>query len=100
MDVNVDQAHLIGIKLSAGQLDSVTTDLRGRILLTERTVPLTGTNPQSVVDTIAAVIDDASRDDDTLCAVGRESRRARSRRGPRSSTSHPFSSGPMCRWWR
>src|SRR3954462_13295744 len=30
MDVNVDQAHLIGIKLSAGQLDSVTTDLRGR----------------------------------------------------------------------
>ncbi|MGS0685349.1 ROK family protein [Nakamurella sp. GG22] len=91
MDVNVDQAHLIGIKLSAGQLDSVTTDLRGR-LLTERTVALTGSDPQTVVDTIATVIDDAARDDDTICAVGV------SLAGPVSPRAEIIHTSPFLEW--
>ena len=39
MDVNADLAHLVGIKLSATQLNLVTTDMRARIL-SDRTIPL------------------------------------------------------------
>lgn len=91
MDVNVDIAHLAGIKLSAGQLNMVTTDLRAR-LLTERTVPLPASDPESVADTIASVLDQACRTDPRVCAVGV------SLAGPVSPRSEIVRTSPFLGW--
>ena len=69
LDVNVDLAHLVGIKLSATQLNLVTTDLRARIL-SERTVPMSATDPESVTATIAEVVSQQVSIDPSICAVG------------------------------
>jgi predicted NBD/HSP70 family sugar kinase len=69
LDVNVDLAHLVGIKLSATQLNLVTTDLRARIL-SERTVPMSATDPETVTATIAEVVSQQISTDPSICAVG------------------------------
>ena len=69
MDVNVDVAHLIGIKLSATQLNLVTTDLRARIL-SERTVPLAATDPVTVTGIITQAVKEETRADPSICAIG------------------------------
>ena len=69
MDVNVDVAHLIGIKLSATQLNLVTTDLRARIL-SERTVPLAATDPVTVTGVITQAVKEETRADPSICAIG------------------------------
>jgi len=91
MDVNVDLAHLAGIKLSAGQLNLVTTDLRAK-LLTERTVALPAPDPDSVVTTIAEVVDDVQRGDPSICAVGV------SLAGPVSPHSEIVHTSPFLEW--
>lgn len=48
MDVNVDLAHLVGIKLSATQFDIVSTDLRAKPL-TQEVVPIPDTRPEAVI---------------------------------------------------
>jgi predicted NBD/HSP70 family sugar kinase len=69
MDVNVDLAHLVGIKLSATQLNLVTTDMRARIL-SDRTIPLVATDPGSVTEVIARVVDEEVRSDPAIRVVG------------------------------
>ena len=69
MDVNTDLAHLVGIKLSATQLNLVTTDMRARIL-SDRTIPLGLTDPGSVTDVIARAVDDEVAADPGIRAVG------------------------------
>ena len=91
MDVNVDAAHLVGIKLSADQLNLVTTDLRAN-LLSERTVQLPRTDPQSVVSTIAEAVDEEHRNDSTICAVGV------SLAGPVSPGSEIVHTSPFLGW--
>lgn len=91
MDVNVDLAHLVGIKLSGGQLNLVTTDLRAR-LLAERSVPLTRTDPESVVATIAEAVADEVRLDPSICAVGV------SLAGPVSPRSEIVRTSPFLGW--
>ena len=91
MDVNVNLAHLVGIKLSGGQLNLVTTDLRAK-LLTERSVPLTRTDPESVVTTIAEAVDQEVRLDPSICAVGV------SLAGPVSPRSEIVHTSPFLGW--
>jgi predicted NBD/HSP70 family sugar kinase len=91
MDVNVNLAHLVGIKLSGGQLNLVTTDLRAK-LLTERSVPLTRTDPESVVATIAEAVDQEVRLDPSICAVGV------SLAGPVSPRSEIVHTSPFLGW--
>jgi len=69
MDVNVDVAHLIGIKLLPDALHVVTTDLRARVL-TQRRLPLASKHPDAVTEAITAVVDTSSRADPLLRAVG------------------------------
>lgn len=69
MDVNVDLAHLVGIKLSATQLNLVTTDMRAGIL-SDRTIPLVATDPASVTEVIARVVDEEVRSDPAIRVVG------------------------------
>ncbi len=69
MDVNTDLAHLVGIKVSADQLNLVTTDLRA-ILLTERTVALPASDPEAVIAAIVAGVENATDADPRIGAVG------------------------------
>jgi len=69
MDVNADLAHLVGIKLSATQLNLVTTDMRARIL-TDRTIQLGGTDPLSVTDVIARAVAEEVEADPAIRVVG------------------------------
>ena len=69
MDVNADFAHLVGIKLSATQLNLVTTDMRARIL-SDRTIPLVVTDPSSVTDVIARAVDEETAADPAIRVVG------------------------------
>ena len=69
MDVNVDAAHLIGIKLSAGDLNLVRTDMRSTVL-NQRTVPLPSRDIQDVVDVIAAAIEAERAIDPSVAAAG------------------------------
>ena len=69
MDVNVDLAHLVGIKLSATQLNLVTTDMRARIL-SDRTISLAATDPQSVTDVIATAVSEEVDGDPAIRVVG------------------------------
>ncbi len=91
MDISVDQAHLIGIKLSAGQLNMVTTDLRAT-LLTDRTVTLPASDPESVVAAIAEAVEQARDADHTLCAIGV------SLAGPVSPRSEIVQTSPFLGW--
>ena len=91
MDVNVDLAHLVGIKLSGGQLNLVTTDLRGK-LLTEHWVPLADTDPETVVATIAEAVAERERSDPSICAVGV------SLAGPVSPRSEIVHTSPFLGW--
>ncbi len=91
MDVSVDRAHLIGIKLSAGQLNLVTTDLRARVL-TDRTVRLPASDPESVVSAIAEVVAQAREEDGTVCAIGV------SLAGPVSPRSEIVQTSPFLGW--
>lgn len=69
MDVNADFAHLVGIKLSASQLNLVTTDMRARIL-SERAIPLVVTDPSSVTEVIARAVDEEAAADPAVQVVG------------------------------
>ena len=69
MDVNVDLAHMVGIKLSATQLNLVTTDMRARIL-SDRTIPLGATDPISVTDVIARAVAEEVETDAAIRVVG------------------------------
>jgi len=69
MDVNLDSAHFIGIKVSADRLNLMSTDMRARPLQ-ERVVPLTGTDPESVVATVADCVADLSGADPLISALG------------------------------
>ncbi len=91
LDVNVDLAHLVGIKLSSGQLNVVRTDLRAR-LLSERTLPLLATDPASVSDTIAEAVADEVIADPRVCALGV------SLAGPVSPRSDIVHTSPFLGW--
>lgn len=69
MEVNVDRAHLLGFKLSAQQIDVVRTDLRATILH-QRTLPLTGTSPEVVVDAIVDAVNDEIAVDPLVSSIG------------------------------
>ena len=69
MDVNVDLAHLVGIKLSATQLNLVTTDMRARIL-SDRVIPLTDTDAFSVTEVIAHAVEEEVMADPAIRVVG------------------------------
>ena len=55
MDVNVDAAHLVGIKLLAGEINLVRTDLRST-LLDHRIIPLDTQPVEATLDRIAQVV--------------------------------------------
>ena len=69
MDVDTDIAHLVGIKLSATQLNLVTTDMRARIL-SDRTIPLLVTDPSAVTDVIAGEVAAETAADPAIRVVG------------------------------
>ena len=69
MDVDTDIAHLVGIKLSATQLNLVTTDMRARIL-SDRTIPLVVTDPSAVTDVIAREVAAETAADPAIRVVG------------------------------
>jgi len=96
MDVTVDLAHLVGIKLSATQLNRVTTDLRARGS-SQRTVWLAATDPESVTATIADVVSQQVSTDPSICAVGVSLAGPVS---PRSEVVHvsPFWTGRIFHW--
>lgn len=52
LDVRSDSAHFVGVKVAGDLLQAVLTDLRATILA-EASLPLTATDPASVVDGIA-----------------------------------------------
>ena len=55
MDVNVDAVHLIGIKLLAGEINLVRTDMRSTVLA-HRTIPLQTEPVQAAIDQIADAV--------------------------------------------
>jgi len=55
MDINVDAAHMIGIKLLAGEINMVRTDMRSTVL-DHRTIPLTDVPVQANIDLIAEAV--------------------------------------------
>lgn len=91
MDVNTDLAHLVGVKLSADQLNLVTTDLRAA-LLSERTVPLTVSDPAVVISTIVEGVEQAVRVDPRIGAIGI------SLAGPVSSRAETVHISPFLGW--
>jgi len=91
MDVNVDAAHLIGIKLSSGDLNLVRTDMRSTVL-NQRTVPLPSRQIADVVSVIAATIDDERAADPSVAAVGL------SLAGPVNPLSEIVAQSPFLGW--
>jgi predicted NBD/HSP70 family sugar kinase len=69
VDVNVDRAHLIGIKLSNGSMNMVRTNMRGAILA-ETTTPLASNNVDDVVDTVVEAVATECAGDEVVAAVG------------------------------
>lgn len=91
MDVNVDLAHLVGIKLSAGQFDVVSTDLRAKPL-TQGVVPISDTRPEVVVTAVADRVIEAAAADPLIAAVGV------SLAGPVSPRSRDVHTSPFLGW--
>lgn len=69
MDVNVDAVHLIGIKLLAGEMDLVRTDMRSTVLA-HRTVPLPSHAVADAVQCIADAVLAEVADDPSVATVG------------------------------
>lgn len=91
MDVNVDLAHLIGIKLSADQFDAVSTDLRAKAL-TQSVVSIPDSRPDAVVAAMADHILAARAADPLVAAVGV------SLAGPVSPRSDDVHTSPFLGW--
>lgn len=91
MDVNVDLAHLVGIKLSADQFDLVTTDLRARVL-TQQLVPIDDTAPDAVIGAVAAQVAATTAADPAIAAIGV------SLAGPVSPRSMDVHTSPFLGW--
>lgn len=91
MDVNVDLAHLIGIKLSADQFDTVSTDLRAKAL-TQSVVPIPDSRPDAVIGAVVDHIVAATADDPLVAAVGV------SLAGPVSPRSDDVHTSPFLGW--
>src|SRR5690349_12768156 len=91
MDVNVDLAHLIGIKLSADQFDMVSTDLRAKAL-TQSVVPIADSRPDAVITAMADHIVAATAADPLVAAVGV------SLAGPVSPRSDDVHTSPFLGW--
>lgn len=69
MDVNVDAAHLVGIKLLAGEINLVRTDLRCATL-DHRTFPLKALPVEAAIDQIASAVLAQTAADSSVAAVG------------------------------
>ena len=69
MDVNVDAAHLVGVKLLAGEINMVRTDLRCTVL-DRRTIPLEALPVDVAVDQIADAVLAQMAADPLVAAVG------------------------------
>ena len=91
MDVNVDLAHLIGIKLSADQFDTVSTDLRAKAL-TQSVIPIPDSRPDVVIASMADHIAAATAADPLISAVGV------SLAGPVSPRSDDVHTSPFLGW--
>ena len=91
MDVNVDLSHLIGIKLSADQFDTVSTDLRAKAL-TQSVVPIPDSRPDAVIAAMADHISAATAADPLVSAVGV------SLAGPVSPRSDDVHTSPFLGW--
>lgn len=91
MDVNVDLAHLVGIKLSADQFDTVSTDLRAKAL-TQDVVSIPDSRPEAVVAAMADHIVAATEADPLVAAVGV------SLAGPVSPRSDDVHTSPFLGW--
>lgn len=57
MDVNVDRAHVVGVKLLGGEMDVVRTDMRAQ-LLSQRVIPFDGT-----LDDVLKILIDAVQEE-------------------------------------
>ncbi len=55
LDVRADSRHFLGMKLTAGEVVGVVTDLRATVVA-EAGLPLTGTDPDTVVERIASLV--------------------------------------------
>ena len=91
MDVNVDLAHLVGIKLSADQFDLVSTDLRAKPL-TESFVSIHDPQPEAVVRAVAEQVTKLAENDPLIAAVGV------SLAGPVSPRSNDVHTSPFLGW--
>jgi predicted NBD/HSP70 family sugar kinase len=69
MDVNVDAAHLIGIKLLGGEINLVRTDMRSTVLA-HRTIGLPAGSVQAAIDQIADAVLAEEAADPLVATVG------------------------------
>jgi predicted NBD/HSP70 family sugar kinase len=69
MDVNVDAAHLIGIKLLGGEINLVRTDMRSTVLA-HRTIELPTGSVQAAIDEIADAVLTEEAADPLVATVG------------------------------
>jgi predicted NBD/HSP70 family sugar kinase len=69
MDVNVDAAHFIGIKLLAGEINLVRTDMRSTVLA-HRALPLPTPSVQVAIDQIADAVLEEVVADPLVATVG------------------------------
>lgn len=69
LDVNVDFAHFLGVKLTGESIFAVATDARGKIL-SEFEEVMPSTDPEAVVDEIARMAAKARQEDPRIAGVG------------------------------
>lgn len=91
MDVNVDLAHFVGVKLSADQFDLVSTDLRAKPL-TESVFPIRDTASEVVIGNVAERVLEVAAADPLITAVGV------SLAGPVSPRSSDVHTSPFLGW--
>jgi len=69
MDVNVDAVHLVGIKLVAGEINLVRTDMRSTVLA-HRTIPLQTEPVDAAIDHITEAVKAEVAVDPSVATVG------------------------------
>lgn len=91
MDVNVDAVHLVGIKLLAGEINLVRTDMRSTVLA-HRSIPLRAQPIQAAIDTIADAVLAEVAVDPSVAIVGI------SLAGPVNPRSETVTQSPFLGW--
>jgi predicted NBD/HSP70 family sugar kinase len=69
MDVNVDRAHLVGVKLLGGEMDVVRTDMRAQ-LLSQRVIPFGGSGFDDVLRLIVEAVAREKELDPLVASLG------------------------------